>query len=141
MRVTLACGNDEVTIWFAATSSPPCEHSIERLLGAWLLFDGRALVGLRLIGLVVLCPYELAKVVRAHARREVHADLAAIYDHDRDEGYVYIDQRGLGSVSHTIPAALGVNVDLGHDGTVIGLEIFSPSRLLPELLRISAPPG
>ncbi|MFL5328289.1 MAG: DUF2283 domain-containing protein [Gemmataceae bacterium] len=83
--------------------------------------------------LVALCPYELAKVVHQNAGRRITAQLNATYDQSCDMGYVYLDKREPASVDYTVNMNLEVCVDVGKDGVVIGLEVFSPSRRLPLL--------
>ncbi|GEM_PF-4277478 len=139
MVVTLQCEEDELTLWFSPPLTACIEAGIERLPNGWLLVDQTgALKGLRLVGLRDLCPYELAKVARANAGHTITAELLASYDASCDMGYVYLDKRGPASVDYTVDAQHGVYIDIGKDGAVLGLEIFSPSHRLPELARAEA---
>lgn len=141
LPVTLACGSDDVTIWLAPATAPVREHPIKLVENAWLLFDGHALKGLRLVGLGALCPYELHKVIRANAGSVVQAYLPATYDGSVNMSYIYLDDPVPGSAGYTIPDLGGVNVDRGYDGAILGLELFSPSRLLPELVEVAPLPA
>jgi hypothetical protein len=98
LRVTLSCGADEVTIWFAPAAGPLSDVAVKELPNAWLLVSGKRLKALRLVGLKSTCPYELAKVAIAHAGGELQAELTATFDPSCDMGYIYLDQRGPGSV-------------------------------------------
>jgi uncharacterized protein YuzE len=90
-------------------------------------------MGIRLVSLRELCPYELAKVAHANVGKTIAAEVLASYDASCDMGYVYLDQRGPASVDYAVDAQHGVNIDVGKDGTVLGLEILFPSHCLPEL--------
>ena len=134
MHVTLCCDEDEFVIWFAeplpnAREIPVGDHANVRLV----LDEHKVLKGVRLLGLRDVCPYELAKVARVNAGQIIKAELRASYDSSCNMGYVYLDYRGPGSVAETVPTDFGLNIDIGKDGNVVGLEVFSASRILPEL--------
>lgn len=135
MRVTLCCHSDRVTIRFAPTTAAGREYPVVDLPGAWLVVDevGR-LCGLRVTGLDALCPYELRKVIRANAGGEIQAELHSTYDSSCDMGYINLDRRGPASVAYTVGSIdQGVCIDIGKDGVILGLELFSTSQLLPTL--------
>jgi hypothetical protein len=132
MRVSLTCGQDEVTILFPPEASTAREVALEELSGVWLLLDERGQArGLRLAGLRTRCPYELEKVARANAGTEVLADLATIAG-DCERGPVYYvrlyatDRR----VTEVSAAEYGARVVVTEDGWVVGLELFERDRPL-----------
>ncbi len=135
MRVTLQCGADDLTIWLPSRAEIVQVESVERVPKCRLLF-GRNDV---LRGVVfdsdlrALCPYELAKVVSSNVGNDIQADLQSTYDSLVDMGYVYLDKRGAASVAYSVVCGR-VILDVGKDGAVIGIELFSPSTLLPELV-------
>jgi uncharacterized protein YuzE len=135
MHVTLACGTDELTIWFARPAIPPRETAVDQLPNVRLLFDRAELKAIRMLGLRTVCPYELAKVTCAHAGTEVQAELPSSYDSSCDMGYIHLDMRGPASVDYTIATPGGVCIDIGKDGAILGFEVFSPSSVLPELCK------
>ena len=136
MQVTLVCNNDELIIWFAPAIKAPREIPVGNLPHAWLRYDqGGTLKALRMAGLKTQCPYELAKIVRTNMGSEIHAILQTTYDSSCDMGYIYLDYRGPSSVDFSIDTDGGVVIDIGKDGAVLGLELFSPSLLLPELVQ------
>jgi uncharacterized protein YuzE len=130
--VVISCGEKEATIWFAISKDAVRVKAIDEVGSAELLFQDTALKGLRFRQLSGLCPYELAKTIRAHAGANIEAELPASYDATCDMGYVYLEERGPASVAHTVCAS-NVNIDVGRDGAIVGLEVFSPSTTLPKL--------
>ena len=134
MNVTLDCGQDDLTMWFvSATSSfhttpvdgmPQCEILIEH---------PRTLCGFRFRSdLAKLCPYELAKLSANNSGEQIVATIPSTYDSSCDMGYLYFDNRGPGSVKRSIDCG-SVVIDIGVDGAIIGVEVFSPSETLPVL--------
>ena len=129
MRVTLSCHSDEVLIGFAPTTAASRENPVADLPGVWLVLDELGtLCGLRVIGLDALCPYELRKVIQENAGGEVQAELHSSYDSSCDMGYISLDRRGPASIAYTVGRIdQGVCIDIGKDGVILGLELFSPS--------------
>jgi len=135
MHVTLQCGTDCVTICLPSRAAIVRSESVERIANCRLLFaDNDVLRGVVFESdLRALCPYELAKVVSSNAGNDFQADLQSTYDSSVDMGYLYLDYRGVGSVAYSVDCGR-VILDVGKDGAVIGIELFSPSTLLPELV-------
>ena len=51
-------------------------------------------------------------------------------------GYISLDYRGPASVAYTVGSiGQGALIDIGKDGAILGLEVFSPSQLLPALAK------
>lgn len=137
MNVTLARGEDDLTIWFPS-SCPPAKHvSINGLPQCALLMDHRDVVrGFRFFSNgVSSCPATIMERAPENASCQVFLD--ATCDSSGGMGYVYLDKRGEASVRESIDCGI-VILDLGHDGAVIGIEIFQPSKCLPALARIAA---
>lgn len=139
MNVTLDCGQDDLTMWFGNPTPkiravpideiPQCEILIE---------DTRTLRGFRFRSdLATMCPYELAKLSANKSGERVAATILSTYDSSCDMGYVYFDKRGPGSVKRSIDCG-SVVIDIGEDGAVIGIEVFSPSETLPALTTTDA---
>jgi uncharacterized protein YuzE len=139
MRVTLQCGTDNVTIWLPSRTAIVRREAVERIPNCQLLFaDYDIFRGVELESdLRTLCPYELAKVVCSNAGSDLQADLQSTYDSSANMGYLYLDKRGAGSVAYSVDCGRVV-LDVGKDGAVIGIELFSPSTLLPEFVAAHA---
>jgi uncharacterized protein YuzE len=139
MHVTLQCGTDALTIWLPSRAAILHAEAVERIPNCRLLFAANAVLrGIAFDSDVqALCPYKLAKVVFASAGHDVPAHLQSTYDASVDMGYVYLDKRGAGSVAYSVDCGR-VILDVGKDGAVIGIELFSPSTLLPELVDAHA---
>ena len=137
MRVTLSCRSDQVAIQFEAQRVAAYESPVAELQGASLVFDDLGTLSeLRVRGIESLCPYELKKVIQGNMNREIQVDLHSTYDSSCDMGYIYLDRRGPASVAYTVVSDEGVCIDIGTDGVILGLEIFSPSKFLPALAAV-----
>jgi uncharacterized protein YuzE len=56
------------------------------------------------------------------------------YDSEADAAYIYLRRIEAGGVAQTVPVDVLqglVNLDLGHDGVLVGVEILRASVLLP----------
>lgn len=134
MNVTLECGDDGLTIWFGAVAGVADIVPIDDLPQCQLLIGGaREVRGLRFgSDASKLCPYELVKFTASHSGLYVTATLQSTYDSSCDMGYVYFDKRGPGSAKRSIDCGFVV-LDVGDDGAIIGIEVFSPSETMPRL--------
>ena len=136
MNVALTCGSDELTIWFPAPDERVHSCPIEGLPKCRLLFrDADELQGFQFCSdLKNLCPYELAKVAAANQGSQINAQLESTFDPSCDMGYIHFDNRGPASVQRSIDCGT-VILDVGNDGVIIGIEVFSPTRILPILVE------
>jgi uncharacterized protein YuzE len=141
MHVTLQCGDDDLTIWLPSWAEIVHVEFVERIPNVRLLFGNNDILrGVAFDSdLRTLCPYELAKVASSNVGNDIQADLQSTYDSSVDMGYVYLDKRGAASVAYSVDCGR-VILDVGKDGAVIGIELFSPSTLLPELVVAHAGP-
>jgi len=134
MNVTLECGQDDLTMWFGSPEPSATPLPVDGMPQCEILTDGlRVLRGFRFRSrLSQLCPYELAKLSARHFGSQMVATVQSTYDPTCDMGYIYLDKRGPGSVKRSIDCGFVV-LDVGDDGAVIGLEVLSPSEVLPLL--------
>ena len=139
MNVTLDCGQDDLTMWFGAAEPSAQATPVDGLPQCEILIDhGRTLCGFRFRSdLTKLCPYELAKLSANHSGAQIIATIQSTYDSSCDMGYLYFDKRGAGSVKRSIDCG-SVVIDIGEDGAIIGVEVFSPSDILPVLATTAA---
>ena len=139
MNVALECGNNDLTIWFGLPATSSTSSPVDGLPQCDLVTDGSdKLHGFRFrCDLTSLCPHELAKTSAANSGTQINASFHSSYDQSCDMGYIYFDQRGPASVDYSIDCGTVV-LDVGHDGAIIGLEIFSPSKTLPLLASLRA---
>jgi uncharacterized protein YuzE len=135
MHAILQCGTDELTIWFSSPTPATRREGVQDFPGCTLLFDHLdVLLGLSISGqLHDLCPYELAKTASSNAGSSVDAEFQSTYDSSCDMGHIYFDQRGPASVERCADCG-AVILDVGKDGAIIGMELFSASKTLPGLL-------
>ena len=136
MNVTLEYGTEDLTIWLPVPDKCDGSSEIEGLPQCRLLFrGGDVLQGFQFCSDVrSLCPYELAKLAAANQGSQVNAALETTFDPSCDMGYVHFDKRGPASVQRSIDCGT-VIVDVGNDGAIIGIEVFSPTRTLPSLVE------
>lgn len=136
LNVILDCGEDSLTIWFVYSASSVSVSFIE-LPQFELLTDGaETILGFRFCSsLKRLCPYELIKICLAHSGTQINALLQAAYDRSCDMGYIHLDKRGAGSVKQSVSYG-SIVLDVGDDGAIIGIEVFSPSKTLPLLTHL-----
>ncbi len=139
MNVTLDCGQDDLTMWFGSPAPSAQVTPVDELPQCEVLIDhGRTVRGFRFRSdLLKLCPYELAKLSANHSGRQIVASIQSTYDSSCDMGYISFDYRGAGSVKRSIDCGFIV-IDIGHDGAIIGVEVFSPSKTLPVLATTDA---
>jgi len=139
MHATLQCGTDDLTIWFTSPTQKTRREHVEDFPSCGLLFDHQdVLLGISISGrLQDVCPYELAKIALSNVGNSVEAEFQSSYDSSCDMGSIYFDQRGPASVERSIDCG-SVIIDIGKDGAVIGLELFSPSKILPALVATHA---
>jgi len=137
MNVTLDCDTDELTIWFPSPDECVGSCAIDGLPQCRLLFSNTdVLLGFRFCSdLKNLCPYELAKIVAANQGSQINAHLETTFDPSCDMGYVHFDNRGPASVQHSLDCGT-IILDVGHDGAIIGIEVFSPTETLPILVEM-----
>ena len=134
MNVTLECGQDDLTMWFGNPKPSAQATPVDGMPQCEILTEhGRRLCGFRFRSdLAKLCPYELAKLSAINSEGQIVATIQSTYDLSCDMGYLYFDKRGAGSVKHSIDCG-SVVIDIGEDGAIIGVEVFSPSDTLPVL--------
>jgi uncharacterized protein YuzE len=135
MRVLLSCGIDDLTIWFGSLSDSVDRKLVNELPECSLIFDSQnRLRALQIsANITQLLPEKLAQIVIAHAKSQIAAELTSTYEASVDMGYIYLEERGPGCVQRCINCET-VILDIGKDGALIGIELFSPSTLLPELV-------
>jgi len=139
MNVTLECGHDELTMWFGNRTPSAQAIPVDGMPQCELLFEHhRTLCGFRFRSEVAKsCPYELAKLSANNSGKQIVATIRSTFDSSCDMGYLYFDKRGAGSVKRSIDCG-SVVADIGEDGAIIGLEVFSPSETLPMLTSADA---
>jgi len=126
-------------MWFGNPAPSAQATPVDGLPECEILFDHRrTLCGFRFRSdLTKLCPYELAKLSTNHSVAQIVATIQTTYDSSCDMGYMYFDKRGAGSVKRSIDCG-SVVIDIGDDGAIIGVEVFSPSDTLPALTTADA---
>lgn len=139
MNVTLECGQDELTMWFGNPAPAARPVAVDGMPACEILIEHpRTLCGLRFRSdLAKFCPYELMKLSANNSGVQICATIQSTYDSSCDMGYLYLDERGPGSVKRSIDCG-SVVIDIGEDGAIIGVEVFSPSDTLPVLAMTDA---
>lgn len=141
MNATLECGIDALTIWFGPVTPSADALPIDDLPRCQLLIDdSREICGFRFgPGGLPLCPRGLPMIAAGpdHGSRPV-VDLETRYDPCCDMGYIYLEKRGPGSSRSQIDCGI-VILDVGDDGVIIGIEVFSPSQNMPRLASQDLP--
>ena len=139
MNATFDKRNGGLLIWFGQQHRTFSATPIENLPSCSLVTSGDDV----LLGFpfypdgVELIPQILASEIAKFGDDQIKMFLESSHDPDCDMGYIRFDDRGPASVKYSIDCGFVV-LDVGNDGAVIGVEVFSPTKTCPLLIGANA---